>query len=89
MKINMYEWDLTHQEFADWVIDTKAECYGVATVGNFVGPEYVFENETDFLAFTIKFKKKQPPTGMDAGYFYCPYIPLQIYTPPINEIKTD
>ena len=59
MTINLLEWDITYNEFIDWVLSNKADVYAVASVGaNTPVTHYLFEKEEDFVAFKLVFRKE-------------------------------
>jgi len=75
--IDLYKWDLTYAQFRDWIAETGANVYALTYGGNNItDARYVFEEEGDYLAFTLTFKLRTYRSTTDAAYFYCPYIPL-------------
>jgi hypothetical protein len=78
--VNLYKWDLNYEQFRDWITETGADVHALTTNShNITDLEYVFNEEADYLAFTLKFKLRTYRSTIDTGYFYCPYLPLLKY----------
>lgn len=75
--VDVFNWKVTPKEFSDWIIENDILISAVQDGSD----GWVFVNDEDCLAFKLKFQPKQRRTEMDAGYFYCPYIPPLL--PPI------
>ena len=73
--INLYDWDLTYAQFRDWITETGSDVYAITSDSRFISDsKYMFNEEADYLAFTLKFKLRTK--SMDTGVYYCPYLPL-------------
>ena len=54
--ICLYEWDITHEELVDWSITNDLTVYAIAESGP--SSRYAFEDDGDYIAFTLRFRKK-------------------------------
>jgi len=70
--VDVFNWNLTHGEFSDWVMANDILVSAVHDGSD----GWIFVNDEDLLAFKLTFKPKLRVTEIDMGYFYAPYIPL-------------
>lgn len=63
MLINILDWDITYDEFVDWVSRNDAVVDAVTGFGpnsrGMPGTTYVFQDEDDFVNFKLTFAKEK------------------------------